>query len=41
VADALATGGVDDGADLLCRRLIDRCRVGDSNADDCVAAVRS
>jgi integral membrane sensor domain MASE1 len=43
LADALATGGEDDDADRLCRRVIDRCRVGDSTADDvCIlAAIRS
>jgi len=43
LADALAGGSVDDGIDGLCRRVIDRCRVGDSTADDvCIlAAVRS
>jgi len=42
LADALAAGSPDDGIDRLCRRLIDRCRVGDSTADDvCIlAAIR-
>jgi integral membrane sensor domain MASE1 len=42
LADALATSGAEDDADRLCRRVIDRCRVGDSTADDvCIlAAIR-